>query len=56
MIGCGFVSSTHIIWSMMMKDPDGFAPLAKVSGDKKVDFGLITTKRPELEEKAISYR
>ena len=21
MIGCGFVSSTHIIWSMMMKDP-----------------------------------
>ncbi len=29
----------------------GFAPLAKVTGDKKVVLGLITTKRPELEEK-----
>lgn len=29
----------------------GFAPLAKVSGDKKVVLGLITTKRPELEDK-----
>ncbi len=30
----------------------GFAPLAKVSGDKKVVLGLITTKNPELEDKA----
>ena len=29
-----------------------FAPLAEVSGDKKVVLGLITTKRPELEDKA----
>lgn len=29
----------------------GFAPLAKVSPDKKVVLGLITTKRPELEDK-----
>ena len=29
----------------------GFKPLAKVSGDKKVVLGLITTKRPELEDK-----
>ena len=29
----------------------GFAPLAKVSADKKVVLGLITTKTPELEEK-----
>ncbi len=29
----------------------GFAPLAKVSGDKKVVLGLITTKFPELEDK-----
>lgn len=29
----------------------GFAPLAKVSGDKKVVLGLITTKSPELEDK-----
>ena len=29
----------------------GFAPLAKVSPDKKVVLGLITTKTPELEEK-----
>ena len=29
----------------------GFAPLAKVSGDKKVVLGLITTKSPELENK-----
>lgn len=28
----------------------GFEPLAKVSGDKKVVLGLITTKRPELED------
>lgn len=28
-----------------------FKPLAKVSGDKKVVLGLITTKRPELEDK-----
>lgn len=31
----------------------GFAPLAKVSGDKKVVLGLITTKRPELENKKL---
>lgn len=29
----------------------GFAPLEKVSGDKKVVLGLITTKRPQLEDK-----
>ena len=28
-----------------------FAPLAKVSGDKKVVLGLITTKSPKLEDK-----
>ena len=31
----------------------GFAPLAKVSEDKKVVLGLITTKTPELEDKEI---
>ena len=31
----------------------GFAPLAKVSPDKKVVLGLITTKRPELEDKDV---
>ena len=30
----------------------GFLPLQKVSKDKKVVLGLITTKRPELEDKA----
>ena len=29
----------------------GFQPLAKVSGNKKVILGLITTKSPKLEEK-----
>ena len=29
----------------------GFAPLAKISEDKKVVLGLITTKSPELEDK-----
>ena len=29
----------------------GFAPLAKITGDKKVVLGLITTKRSELEGK-----
>ncbi len=29
----------------------GFAPLAKVSPDKKVVLGLITTKSPVLEDK-----
>lgn len=29
----------------------GFEPLKEVSGDKKVVLGLITTKRPELEDK-----
>ncbi len=29
----------------------GFAPLSKVSEDKKVVLGLITTKTPELEDK-----
>lgn len=29
----------------------GFAPLAKVSGDKKVVLGLITTKHPQLENR-----
>ena len=28
----------------------GFEPLAKVSPDKHVVLGLITTKRPELED------
>ena len=30
----------------------GFEPLAAVGGEKKVVLGLITTKRPELEDKA----
>ena len=30
----------------------GFEPLSKVSSDKHVVLGLITTKRPELEDKA----
>lgn len=30
----------------------GFAPLKKVSGDKRVVLGLITTKSPRLEDKA----
>ena len=29
----------------------GFAPLARVSADKNVVLGLITSKRPELEDK-----
>ncbi len=29
----------------------GFEPLAKISQDKKVVLGLITTKKPELEDK-----
>ena len=29
----------------------GFAPLAAVSGDKKVVLGLVTTKRAQLEDK-----
>ena len=29
----------------------GFEPLSKVSGDKKVVLGLVTTKSPELEDK-----
>ena len=32
----------------------GFEPLAKVSGDKKVVLGLITTKSPKLENKEES--
>ena len=31
----------------------GFAPLAKVSGDKKVVLGLVTTKLPILEDKQV---
>ena len=31
----------------------GFAPLKKVSEDKKVVLGLITTKKPDLEDKEI---
>lgn len=31
----------------------GFEPLAKVTEDKKVVLGLVTTKRPELEDKAV---
>lgn len=34
----------------------GFAPLAKVSPDKKVVLGLITTKTPQLEEKEVVIR
>ncbi len=33
------------------KRSGGFAPLAKVSGDKKVVLGLVTTTTPELEDK-----
>ena len=29
----------------------GFEPLSKVSGEKKVVLGLVTTKSPELEDK-----
>lgn len=29
----------------------GFAPLAKISGNKKVVLGLVTTKTPKLEDK-----
>ena len=31
----------------------GFEPIAKVPEDKKVVLGLVTTKRPELEDKAV---
>ena len=31
----------------------GFEPLAKVPEDKKVVLGLVTTKRPELEDKSV---
>ena len=31
----------------------GFAPLAKVSGDKKVVLGLVTTKSPKLESRQM---
>ena len=34
----------------------GFAPLKKVSGDKKVVLGLITTKKPDLEDKELVKR
>ena len=34
----------------------GFAPLAKVSPDKKVVLGLITTKSPKLEDKETVIR
>ena len=34
----------------------GFAPLAKVSEDKKVVLGLITTKSPKLEDKETVIR
>ncbi|MEO2438552.1 5-methyltetrahydropteroyltriglutamate--homocysteine methyltransferase, partial [Bifidobacterium catenulatum] len=30
-----------------------FEPLAKVSGDKKVVLGLITSKKPELEDPEV---
>ncbi|MFD1472425.1 5-methyltetrahydropteroyltriglutamate--homocysteine S-methyltransferase [Companilactobacillus mishanensis] len=31
----------------------GFEPLAKVSGDKRVVLGLVTTKSPELEDRQV---
>lgn len=34
----------------------GFAPLKKISGDKKVVLGLITTKKPDLEDKELVKR
>ena len=37
--------------NMMMQRSGGFAPLAKVSDDKNVVLGLITTKSPQLEDK-----
>ena len=37
----------------MTRDLGGFEPLAKVPEDKKVVLGLVTTKRPELEDKAV---
>ncbi len=36
---------------MMMSVRAVFEPLAKVSSDKKVVLGLITTKSPKLENK-----
>lgn len=33
----------------------GFEPLATVSGEKKVVLGLVTTKRPELEDKGVFF-
>ena len=33
----------------------GFEPLAAVSGEKKVVLGLVTTKRPELEDKGVFF-
>ena len=30
-----------------------FAPLAEVSGDKQVVLGLVTSKRPELEDPEV---
>ncbi|RHV66218.1 5-methyltetrahydropteroyltriglutamate--homocysteine S-methyltransferase [Clostridium sp. OM02-18AC] len=38
------------------KRSGGFAPLAKVSPDKKVVLGLITTKSPKLEDKETVIR
>ena len=31
----------------------GFEPLSQVNGDKKVVLGLVTTKRPELEDREM---
>ena len=41
----------HFSLNMMMKDLEDLHHLKKVSEDKKVVLGLITTKKPDLEDK-----
>lgn len=43
--------SMPITSNLMMRDLVDLGPLAKISGDKKVVLGLITTKKPDLENK-----
>lgn len=46
-------TSPPTTWSSTMIVPGDFEPLAKVSGDKKVVLGLITSKKPELEDPEV---
>ncbi|MCQ2578020.1 MAG: 5-methyltetrahydropteroyltriglutamate--homocysteine S-methyltransferase [Treponema sp.] len=52
----GYVFANENVNSLYLEYDDersgGFQPLAHVSEDKKVVLGLITSKRPELEDKA----